>query len=312
MKRFLFIIVALFIFWTVEANDIYEVTATRLNVRVSPSTTALVIGKVSKGNRLEVIDISHSGWAKIEFGSRIGYVSTKYLRFVHHIKEDIIEETEPETPPTTQNEPEEQIVETVYHKPIASEVSDEEFSTLLNGPGRISKNFELYYGLSFGVGFSSFKWDGELANGRLAYTADIFIELDFIRKQSYLRGYFTELQIGYDLKGAAWYPMNYIHMRLYPFGYKFNINPIKLAGKIGVYMGYPLSDLESYNSWKSWDSDFQVGISVGIGLEYKQFGVYANLDYNFTEVASTPITINNIAILGTISYKFGKLKHKNG
>ena len=106
--------------------------------------------------------------------------------------------------------------------------------------------------------------------------------------------------------------MNYIHMRLYPFGYKLNINPIKLAGKIGVYMGYPLSDLESYNTWKSWDSDFQVGISAGIGLEYKQFGIYANLDYNFTEVASAPVTINNIAIFGTISYKFGKLKHKNG
>lgn len=309
MKKFLFIIVSLFIFRTAEANDIYEVTATRLNVRVSPSTTASVIGGMSKGDRLEVIDINQSGWAKVEYRNRVGYVSTKFLKFVQHIQETPIEEPETETHSAPLEEPEEEIITSEQPKSLVSYNRDDEFSTLLNGPGRISRNFELYYGLSAGAGFSSFMWDGELANGRLTYTADIFIELDITRKQSYLNGCFAELQIGYDGKGAAWYPMNYIHMRLFPIGYKCNIHPVKLAGKLGLYMGFPLSELESYNSWEYWSGDFQVGLSAAIGVEYKQFGIYANVDYNFTEVASTPVSLNNIAIFGTFSYKFGKLKH---
>lgn len=296
-------------FWTAEANDIYEVTATRLNVRVSGSTTASVIGGVSKGDRLEVIDINQLGWAKVEYRNSIGYVSAKFLKFVQHIQETPIEEPETETFSAVLEEPEEEIFSPEQPKTIVSYDREEGFSTLLTGPGRISRNFELYYGLSAGAGFSSFMWDGELANGRLSYTADIFIELDITRKQSYLNGCFAELQIGYDGKGAAWYPMNYIHMRLFPIGYKYNIHPVKLAGKLGLYMGLPLSDLESYNSWEYWSGNFQVGISAAIGVEYKQFGLYANVDYNFTEVASTPVTLNNIAIFGTLSYKFGKLKH---
>ncbi len=309
MKRILFIIVSLFMFCVVEANDIYEVTATRLNVRVSPSTTASLIGRVSKGDRLEVIDINQSGWAKVEFRNSVGYVSTKFLKFVQQVQEVIVEEAEVNIPLATTEEPEEEIITTEEQNTEIPKVKDDGFPTLLNGPGKISRNFELYYGLSVGAGFSSFMWDGDLVNGRISYTADIFIELDITRKQSFLNGCFAELQIGYDGKGAAWYPMNYVHIRLSPFGYKYNIHAIKLVGKVGLYMGFPLSDLNSYNSWEYWSGDFQVGISAAIGLEYKQFGIYANVDYNFTEVASTPVTLNNIAIFGTLSYKFGKLKH---
>ena len=309
MKRILFIIVSLFIFWTADANDIYEVTATSLSVRVSPSIKAKAIGNLTKGDRLEVIDFNKSGWAKVEYRNRIGYVSTRFLKFVQQLQDNTIEKVEVESNSTLTKDSEDEIVMTAQQNNAIPKVNNEEFSTLLNGPGRISRNFELYYGLSVGAGFSSFMWDGELVNGRVSYTADIFVELDITRKQSYLNGCFAELQIGYDAKGAAWYPMSYVHMRLFPFGYKYNIYPVKLAAKLGLYLGYPLSELESYNSWECWSGDFQVGLSAAIGVEYKQFGIYANVDYNFTEVASTPTTLNNIAIFGTFSYKFGKLKH---
>jgi len=166
MKRILFIILSLFVIWTAEANDIYEVTATRLNVRVSPSTTASVIGGVSKGTQLEVIDINSAGWAKIEFKNRQCYVSSKFLRFVRTIdtkpietpiiQEQLIEEQEEEQATT---------IETIVEKTVRQSRTDE-FHTLLNGPGSISDNFELYYGLSAGVGYSSFMWDGELASGK--------------------------------------------------------------------------------------------------------------------------------------------------
>lgn len=308
MKRIIFIIVSLFILLTAEANDIYEVTATRLNVRVSPSSKASVIGAVSKGEQLEILNIDSAGWAKIEYKNRQGFVSSKFLRFIRTnnpepieipiVKEDTVEVQKEEKP---------LVVET--DTPIRHSNNDK-FSTLLKGPGRISNNFELYYGLSAGIGYSSFIWDGELASGTLTYTADLYAELFFNNKVIFIpRNYFFEFQLGYDYKGAASYPMHYIHCRLYPFGYKIPLNPIKLVGKAGLYIGFPLNELESQSEYYSWGGDFQIGISAAIGIEYKQFCLGANVEYNFTEVANTPVTLNNFAIFGTLSYKFGKLKH---
>ncbi len=310
MRKLIFIIVSLFLFITAEANDIYEVTATRLNVRISPSSTATIIGGLSIGEQLEVIDVNSAGWAKIEYNNRQGYVNSKFLRFIRSNNPQPIETQAVEEPVIAAQEEEEEPFTVVENTTIINRYYDEEFSTLLNGPGRISDNFELYYGLSAGVGYSSFMWDGELTSGKITYTADLFAELYFKNKVSFIpRNYFVELQLGYDSKGAAWYPMNYVHARLYPFGYKIPINPIKLVGKAGIYMGFPINDLESYNSWNGWSGNFQVGISAAVGVEYKQFCLSANVEYNFTEVASTPVTLNNITIFSTLSYKFGKLKH---
>lgn len=310
MKKFIFFIVSLFIVITADADDIYEVTARRLNVRISPSSRAKIIGGVSKGEQLEVIDINSNGWAKIEYKNQQGYVSCKFLRFLRSNNPQP-EEAQAIEEQVEAVQDEEEPIAVVENTPIKrSSYDDDEFPTLLKGPGRISDNFELYYGLSVGVGYSSFKWEGELASGNITYTADLFAELYFKNKVSFIpRYYFVELQLGYDGKGASWYPMNYVHARLYPFGYKIPINPIKLVGKVGLYMGFPLNDLESYNSWDFWSGNFQVGISAAVGVEYKQFGISANVEYNFTEVASTPVTLNNIAFFGTFSYKFGKFKH---
>ncbi len=307
MKRILFIIVSLLLFSAAYAYDVYEVTATRLNVRRFPSTSASVIGGVAKGEQLEVIDIDNKGWAKIQYHNREGYVSTKYLKFVRSVNptpveptvvvEEVVEEEPVEETPTVINE-----------DPVS--YTDEEFGTLINGPSRISNNFELYYGLSAGVGFSTFIWDGDFANGKLTYTGDLFVQLCCNNKVSFIPpNYFFELQLGYDGKGAAWYNMSYVHARIYPLGYKIPLNTFKLVGKAGLYLGYPLNDLEAYEDWDTWSGNFQVGVTAGIGVEYKQFGLCANVEYNVTEVASTPVTLRNFAVFGTLSYKFGKLKH---
>jgi len=307
MKRFFVIFLSLFIFIMVHANDIYEVTATRLNVRTSPSQNASVIGGLSKGDLVEVTEIRNSTWASFEFKNKVGFASLKFLKFVRHIPDIVVETQDIEE--VVEEVEDTVIVEMPVQHTYVAPTSDI-IPTLLNGPRFISRKLDLYYGLNAGVGYSSFLWDGELANGTLTYTADLFAELDFNEKVGVIpKGYFTELQLGYDSKGAAWYPLNYVHARIYPFGYKLNLRPIKLGIKAGLYLGYPLSDLESYDSWEYWSGNFQIGVTGGIGIEYKQFGLYANVEYNFTEVASTPVTINNIALFGTISYKFGKLKH---
>ena len=49
-----------------------------LNVRSGPSTSYSVIGKVSEGDKVEVISTSN-GWSKIKYKGKTGYVSSKYL-----------------------------------------------------------------------------------------------------------------------------------------------------------------------------------------------------------------------------------------
>lgn len=54
------------------------VNATSLNVRSGPSTSYSVIGKLSKGTKIDVISTSN-GWSKIKYDGQTGYVSSKYL-----------------------------------------------------------------------------------------------------------------------------------------------------------------------------------------------------------------------------------------
>lgn len=56
----------------------YKVTATKLNVRVSPSTGASILGALSKGQVITVTSIS-GGWATITYQGKTGYVSSGYL-----------------------------------------------------------------------------------------------------------------------------------------------------------------------------------------------------------------------------------------
>lgn len=54
------------------------VNTSSLNVRSGASTSYSVIGKLSKGSKVEVISTSN-GWSKIKYNGQTGYVSSKYL-----------------------------------------------------------------------------------------------------------------------------------------------------------------------------------------------------------------------------------------
>ena len=57
------------------------VTGTTVNVRSTPSTSGKVLGQVTKGARVCVLelDVNGTGWHKIEYGSGVGYMSGDYL-----------------------------------------------------------------------------------------------------------------------------------------------------------------------------------------------------------------------------------------
>ncbi|MGM9534675.1 MAG: SH3 domain-containing protein [Intestinibacter sp.] len=62
-----------------QSTTIKIVSASSLNMRKGPSTSYAVITTLSRGQKVEVISID-SGWAKIKYNSKIGYVSNKYLK----------------------------------------------------------------------------------------------------------------------------------------------------------------------------------------------------------------------------------------
>lgn len=294
---------------TAVAENNYKVTSTsRLNVRESPTTSANVLGTFSSGQQIEVISIS-KGWAKVEYNGKIGYVSEKYVSPLPKSEQP---SPEPSNPEPKKEEPKEE-------KPvITSEPEDEQFheiksagdyevETPLSIGHSLSDNINLYLAIQGGFGYSNYIWNDGSVNGTMSYSAGIVGQLYFENKVSFIpANWYSELALGYDKKGAANYGMNYIHARIYPFGYRILIDPINVVVKAGPTLGFALNDFDD-----RWSSDFQVGIGGGFQIEWKQFAIGCNVEYDFTEVSSScGQTLNNIAVLGTISYKFAKFGHK--
>lgn len=282
----------------------YRVTSSsRLNVRRSPSTTGSVLGTFKSGQEITVLSINN-GWAKVEFNNSVGYVSAKYIT---------------ELPKKVVEEPEEveELVEVVEEQPVeetpiyvVSENNSDDISTPITIGSSLTDKLSLYLTVQGGVGYSNFIWGDGDVNGDISYSADIVGQLYFEDNISFIpRNWYSELALGFDKKGAADFGMNYIHARIYPLGYRISLSPVNVVVKGGVSLGFPLNDLETYSN--SWSADFQCGVGGGFQVEWKQFAIGCNIEYDFTEVSSScSQSLNNIAILGTISYKFAQFGHK--
>lgn len=57
-------------------------TTSSLNVRSGNSTSYSILGKLSKGQKIEIVEQMSNGWYKIKYNSSYGYVSNKYVRAV--------------------------------------------------------------------------------------------------------------------------------------------------------------------------------------------------------------------------------------
>lgn len=65
--------------WGYTNLGICNVEENNLNVRVEPSTSAKLVGKMPKGAACEILEITGDGWAHIISGEVEGYVSMDYL-----------------------------------------------------------------------------------------------------------------------------------------------------------------------------------------------------------------------------------------
>ncbi|MCM1074085.1 MAG: SH3 domain-containing protein [Ruminococcus sp.] len=294
---------------SVFAENNYRVTSSsRLNVRKSASTSASVLGTFNSGQEIEVLLVSN-GWAKVKFNGKTGYVSEKYITPL----------PKKETP-KSEPKPKKEVVEekVVVEKEVPDnnrfreirDAGDYEVETPLTLGHALSGNFNLYLAVQGGFGWSNFLWNNGDVNGTMSYSGDIVAQLYFENPISFIpANWYSELALGYDKRGAASFGMNYVHARVYPLGYRVPLAPVNIVVKGGISLGLPLNDLETNSN--SWSSDFQVGVGGGFQIEWKQFAIGCNVEYDFTEVSSScGQTLNNIAVLGTISYKFAKFGHK--
>lgn len=290
---------------SVFAETNYKVSsASRLNVRKAPSTSGAVLGTFKSGEEITVLSIKN-GWAKVEYGKTIGYVSAKYIqelpRKTQEEPQEIEEVVKVEEVVTEENRPTYEIVSQTWKSSICTPVT---FGKCM------PSDMNLYFAGQVGLGWSNFLWGDGSVNGVFSFSIDVMAQLYFEDKVSFIpRNWNSELSLGYDRKGAADFAMNYIHLGIKPFGYKMTFGPVDVIANAGVNLAFPLNDLET--SSNSWSADFQCGVIGGVRVERQNFAIGCNVEYDFTEVSSScNQTLNDIAVWGTISYKFGKLGHK--
>lgn len=68
------------------------VTSSTLNVRSTPDTSRSPIGKLYKGNSINIIEVLGNGWLKINYNSKIAYVSGKYVDVKNNVSPDYVVE----------------------------------------------------------------------------------------------------------------------------------------------------------------------------------------------------------------------------
>ena len=56
------------------------VTTANLNLRVEASTSSKIITTIPKGQTIEIVEKLNSGWYKVNYNGKTGYVSSKYVR----------------------------------------------------------------------------------------------------------------------------------------------------------------------------------------------------------------------------------------
>lgn len=274
----------------VMGQEKYEVISTsRLNVRNKPSTNSSVIGTLNPHEQIDVYSIIDS-WAKISYKSRMAYVSSKYIRKIE-VKEDI---------PIVVEYKEES-------NPVASETKETETPKMIYNAPTKNDNIEIDFVPSIYGGFTNFVSDNASPKGNIGFGVDFAFQFTANQPISFIpKDYYMEASLGYSLKGSGAFPLHYITMKLSPVGYRYIISDFMLLGKIGTYVGYTFSTIETNSH--SFDTNVDIGILCEIGVEYKRIGVGFSYERGFTNVCNSNLKLNNQCVFLNLSYRLFNLK----
>lgn len=170
--------------------------------------------------------------------------------------------------------------------------------TIVEGPVRDNPALEWDLSARIGLGGSSFAWTGGPVNGTFAFSA-LAVARMYSTGKSVLPGwYYSEADFGFDRKGAASLGIGYVDLGLLPIGYCYNFGNCQLVGKMGAYIGLPLSRIK-YAGRSRIDAGIRLGADftrglISFGLAYER---------GFVNVSSSSINLKNWGISATITCK---------
>lgn len=284
-----FVFIAFIHVSVIKGQEVYEVTAQKLNVRSRPTTKSQIIGSLYAKDIVDVYKI-YNGWATINYKERDGFVSAKYLKLKAEETNATIEKADSIA------------VDTVSVSQFENDTKDihEERQPISNSLG-----IDFVPAVFFG--YANFAADGVSPKGTIGGGIDFAFQ--FIAHDKILffpKNYYMEASLGYSLKGSSAFPLHYVNLKLSPIGYKYDLSNFALFGKVGAYVGYTFSSIETETY--SFDSNIDVGILCEIGVEYNDIGLGLSYERSFTKVCDSQLKLNNQAIYLNLSYRLFSLK----
>lgn len=155
-------------------------------------------------------------------------------------------------------------------------------------------------------GYINYAWDDGSPEPGLGFGVDFGLQYQY--KKSHVespKGLLGELSIGYSYRGSGAYPIHYIGTRLLPLSYRTPISSnMSFIIKIGAYSLFPLSKLETSHG-KEFDCNIDFGLSAGLGVEIKRFGLIATYEHGFSKVCDhSTVDLYNRGGFIVLSYKF--------
>lgn len=153
-------------------------------------------------------------------------------------------------------------------------------------------------------GYSNFRCDNVSPKLGIGFGTDIGLQFDYNRLWDKIpNGFFGETTIGYSYRGSGAYHIHYVGARVLPIGYKYSINSdLSIVGKAGMYVAFPLSKIKVRSH--SYDTSMDYGLSVGLGVEWKRFGLMATYEHGFADVKKGGgVKLYNQGAFLTLSYR---------
>ncbi len=206
------------------AQNLYEVTASRLNVRKLPSSESAIIGGFSKGDVVNVRELKKS-WAEIDFKRGIGYVSLKFIRPIE-VEEEISQENESEDPGI---------------EPIDTQnIEITESSNRKRGEWftRTFKQLHFRQTSTLSLGITNFHSFDAYSNPHFGFGIDVGTQITADFMPSYM---FSELTMGFMYLGNSKYSFPSFSVNILPMGYRSNTFSIWKMNNIKYYTTVGLS-----------------------------------------------------------------------
>ena len=182
---------------------------------------------------------------------------------------------------------------------LSADIAESMPEYLASIPKFSTDSFDLFLSGRLSVGGSSFTWKDGPVSGKPALALDAVAQFYTNDKVSFLPSrYYGEASFGYALMGASQFPMHYLDLHLLPLGLYRDYKQLRMVGKLGLYTGFPLSQLRYTN-----DANVDFGISCGAAVEYRMLSVGLSFDHGFVNISPSPVKLYNWGLMLQITCK---------